>query len=106
MPENVVFGKPFSAQSIIKGHEERDGKRFLHGPIAPEEEDYDTDIFTKAGVETGLPTFLKLAGNGDHSHVDWAHQWRRTKDPAYIIAKGRPFTGPMSRASIVNQAIG
>jgi hypothetical protein len=97
MPENMVFGKPFSAQSLIKGHEQRDGKRFLHGPIAPEEEDYDKDIFTKAGVETGLPTFIKLAGNKDHGHVDWAHQWRRTKDPDYIIAKGRPYEGPDGR---------
>jgi hypothetical protein len=97
LPDNLVFGKPFTAQSVIKGHAEKDGKRFLHGPIAPDEEDYDTDIFTQVGLEKGLPTFIKLAGNTDHGHVDWAHQWRKTKDPGFIIAKGRPFTGPDGR---------
>lgn len=107
LPDNLIFAKPFSAFSLIKadGATEENGVRWLRGPIAPEDEgeDYDKQVLTKAGVDTGLEMFLRLGG-GKTGHVDWGHMYRASgKNPKYLIAKGHPYQGPSGRMWLADE---
>ena len=79
--------KAFDAYILIKGAEEIDGKKFLHGPAALVEEDglgsdFDKDDLAKAAVVSGLVTFERIGGQ-----VDWDHLYAKTHDPKHIIGK-------------------
>ena len=77
-------GKEFEAYvPISKATESADGKWLVSGPIASLDEDYDGDILEKAGIIKGLDMFKRLG-----SHVDWDHQYNKTKNVEYLIGKG------------------
>lgn len=72
---------------ICKSQETADGRWLVHGQVASSKEDYDGEVLEKAGVAKGLDMFKRLG-----AHVDYEHQYSRTKDPDVIIGKGVDIT--------------
>lgn len=80
--------KPFCARILIKAYEEtEDGRWLVSGPIHDLKEDYDEETLEKSGLLKGLEMFVRMG-----SHVDWEHQFARTRDPEYVIGKGIRIT--------------
>ena len=54
----------------------------FHAPPAlMDKPDYDRQTLVKAGILSGLKMWEKLGG-----HFDYAHQYRKTLDPKYLVA--------------------
>lgn len=81
---STLLEKPFRARILIKAHEEtEDGRWLVSGPIHDLKEDYDEETLEKSGLLKGLDMFVRMG-----AHVDWEHQYARTRDPDYVIGKG------------------
>lgn len=93
-----VYVQPFSmvvsSGVVVKAADTTDpeGPWIAHGPVAPDGPDYDKEILTKAGIDTGLPMWRDLG-----HHVDYDHMYPKTKNPKWIIGKGLDSTGPDGR---------
>lgn len=83
---SVMLAKPFMVYSKITKATSPEGEagpwHFHAPPALTDEPDYDKQTLVKAGVLNGLNMWKKLGG-----HFDYAHQYRKTLDPKYLIAK-------------------
>ena len=91
MPEEYIQPFCMSSGALVKAIENTDGLRQFHGPIAPPDQavDYDKDVLTKAGVESGLIMYANMG-----RHVDWAHMYPKTKLARWLIGEGTDKVGP------------
>ncbi len=93
LENDVRYLRPFAFDVLIKAHETGpNGEWIVSGPIAPEGEDYDTDILTDVGLTKGLQMYAKL-----NRQVDFAHMYDKTHEPKWLIGTGAPFRGPDGR---------
>lgn len=83
-----MLAKPFLASSwITKAPSDADPKDpetpwdFYAPPALMDTPDYDRQTLVKAGVLNGLKMWERLGG-----HFDYAHQYRKTQDPKFLIA--------------------
>ena len=101
MPDET-FSKPICIVvplSKANATENDQGDWIVSGPVAPETADYEGDAFPDALIRKGLSFFGKFGSHdGTLGQVDWAHMYPQTRNPKWLIGRGKPVDGSDGRA--------